>query len=319
MTQLTAGPDSSLLLFYCNMWLGKDAHNLTEKGRYIFVLYFVPFEHWSFPLTSRNMSWNSLPVEIQTHILESLVLQGNSARYASTSRVWQTIIEPRIFARLKVTRSRLISFNDIGYRHRHLIKCIWFSITPSECHCPQCGDIAFYYSYHLSSKVIRKAIQDLIICLSTWEPNDGLLLDISVKAPSALMNPSGIIQDGPSIILEPKMERIIQCSHRLHDTSLRGSYLINKTFNINELEPQLRQQMPKARVVTSLLLRRQTRHLWKSDVFRELLDLLPEVHDIHYEPWRDWRRMEERSIDTSKTDQYGYRILLTLYSYNTAM
>lgn len=267
------------------------------------------------------MSWNSLPLEIQTHVLESLVLQGNAARYASTSRVWKAIIEPRIFARLKVTRSRLISFMDIGYRHRHLIKCIWFSITPSECHCPQCGDIAFHYSYHDSSKVIRKAIQDLIICLSTWEPKDDLILDISVRGLSVLLNHSGIVHYGPSIILEPKMKtkKIIQCSHRLHDTSFRIAYITSKPFEINEIEPQLRQQMPKARVVTSLLLRRQTRHLWKSDVFGELLDLLPEVHDIHHEPWRDWRRMENRTVNTSKTDRYGNRILLTVYSYNTAM
>ena len=45
--------------------------------------------------------------------------------------------------------------------------------------------------------------------------------------------------------------------------------------------------MPKARAVTSLLLRRQTRRQWKSEVLEELLDLLPEVHEFHYEPWRD--------------------------------
>ena len=265
------------------------------------------------------MSWNSLSVEIQTHVLESLVLQGNAARYASISRVWQAIIEPRIFARLKVTRSRLVSFNDIGYRHRLLIKWIWLSITPSECHCPQCGGIAFHYSYRDSSKVIRKAIQDLIICLSTWEPKGDLILDISVRGLSVLLNHAGIVHYGPSIIQEPNVKKINQCPHRLHDPNFRMAYITTKRFEINEIEPQLRQQMPKARVVTSLLLRRQTRHLWKSNVFGELLYLLPEVHDIHYEPWRDWRRIENRTVNTSKTDRYGHRILLTVYSYKKAM
>ncbi|KAL8860317.1 MAG: hypothetical protein Q9178_003288 [Gyalolechia marmorata] len=57
--------------------------------------------------------------------------------------------------------------------------------------------------------------------------------------------------------------------------------------------------MPKARAVTSLILRRQTRHPWKPEALEELLDLLPEVHEIHYEPWRDWRRMEERPTNTT--------------------
>ena len=71
-----------------------------------------------------KMFWDSLPVEIQIHILEDLVLHENSARYASICQAWQTIIERRIFACLKVTRSRLADFSDIGYRHRHLVKYI---------------------------------------------------------------------------------------------------------------------------------------------------------------------------------------------------
>lgn len=249
------------------------------------------------------MFWDSLPVEIQTHILEALVLHQDSARYASICRAWQTIIERRIFARLKVTRSRLAGFSDIGYRHRHLVQCIWFSIEPSEYRCPHCGGVGFYSWHQVPTKIIRKAIQDLCIQLSTWEPSCSLLLDISVKAPSGLMQPSSTIQYGPDVISEPKKDKIIQCSHWLHDTSLQGAaaYLFNKTADVSRPEPESSQEMPKARAVTSLLLRRQTRRPWKSEVLEELLDLLPEVHEIHYEPWRDWRRMEERPTNTSKT------------------
>lgn len=248
------------------------------------------------------MFWDSLPVEIQTHILEALVLDGDSARYASICRAWQTIIEQRIFAQINVTQSRLAGFSDIGYRHRHSVKYIWFSIEPSERHCPHCGGVGFNSWHQASSKTIRKAIQDLVIQLSRWEPSGSLLLDISVKAPSGLMHSSSIIQYGPPFISEPKKDKIIQCSYWLHDTE-RGpaEYLFNKT-NVSEPEPQPEpsQDMPKARAVTSLLLRRQTRHPWKSEALEELLDLLPEVHEIHYEPWRDWRRMEEQPTDTSK-------------------
>lgn len=250
------------------------------------------------------MLWDSLPVEIQTHILEALVLHRDSARYASICRAWQTIIEPRIFARLKVTRSRLGGFSDIGYHHRHLVKYIWFSIEPSEHHCPHCGCVWLYNWHQLSSKTIRKAIQDLVIQLSIWEPSGSLLLDISVKASSVLMHPSSIIQYGPPVISEPKKGKIIQCSHWLHDRDLLSAamYLLNKTTNVSEPErkPELSQEMPTARAVTSLLLRRQTRHPWKSEALEELLDLLPEVREIHYEPWRNWRRMEERPTNTSK-------------------
>ena len=251
------------------------------------------------------MFWDSLPVEIQIYILEALVLHQDSARYASVCRTWQTIIEPRIFAHLNVTRSRLAGFSDIGYRHRHLVKSIWFSIEPSEYHCPHCGGVGIYNWHQVPTKTIRKAIQDLVIQLSTWEPSSSLLLDISVKAPSSLRHSSSTIQYGPGVIKEPKKAKIIQCSHWLHDTSARGQiayYLFNKTTDVSKPEPEPKpsQEMPKARAVTSLLLRRQTRRQWKSEVLEELLDLLPEVYEIHYEPWRDWRRMEERPASTGK-------------------
>lgn len=236
------------------------------------------------------------------HILQALVLLEDSARYASICRAWQTIIEQRNFARLKVTRSRLAGFSDIGYRHRHLVKYIWFSIEPSEYDCPHCGGVRNNNWHQVSTKTIRKAIQDLVIQLSTWEPSGSLLLDISVKAPSALRHSSSTLQYGPGVISEPKKAKIVQCSHWLHDTSFQGpvAYLFNKTTDVSEPEPEPRQEMPKARAVTSLLLRRQSRRPWKPEALEKLLDLLPEVHEIHYEPWRDWRRMEEQPTNTGK-------------------
>lgn len=79
-----------------------------------------------------------------------------------------------------------------------------------------------------------------------------------------------------------------------------AGFFFEKAFEAIESELRLRKKMPKAKAVTSLLLRRQTRHSWKSETLEELLSLLPEVHQIHYEPWRDWSRMEEVSPNTGR-------------------
>ena len=230
--------------------------------------------------------WDSFPVEIQIYILEALLFYEDYARYASICRAWQEIIELKTFACLKVTLSRLTSFSDIGYRHRFLVKYIWFSIEPSDHQCPHCGGIGIPNWRPVSTKTIRKAIQDLIIQLSIWEPTGSLSLDISVKAPSALKHSSNTIQYGPGFISAPKKAKIIQCSYWLHNKDLHGpaSYLINKVVTFIEPELKCISKMPKARAVTSLFLRRQTRRYWNSEGLEELLYLLPELCEFHYEP-----------------------------------
>ena len=140
------------------------------------------------------MSWDFLPAEIRIQILEALI--PDSARYASVSRAWQTIIEQRNFARLQITRSRLANF-DIVHRHRHLVKYIWFSIEPSDNYCPWCGVEGIHDQHQVPAKIIWKAIQGLLIQLSTWESSDGLVLDISVDTPRAWS--SSTTQYGPGL------------------------------------------------------------------------------------------------------------------------
>ena len=102
------------------------------------------------------------------------------------------------------------------------------------------------------------------------------------------------------------------CSYWLHDTKYHepAAYTLSKITGrtnpdpelsqaasritgITDPDPEIRQGMPKAKTVTSLLLRRQNRCPWKGEVLEELLDLLPEVRELHYEPWRDWEHIEQ--------------------------
>ena len=249
-------------------------------------------------------------MEIQRNILDTVVLHRNSAHYASICRTWQTIIERKIFARLNVTQSRLPDFVDIGYCHRRLVKYIWLSIEPFEYGSPDCGGLAIDNWHQASTETVRNAIQNLVTQLSRWEPSGSLILDISVRAPSALRHSSGTTQYGPAVISEPcqrpEKAKPIQCSHWLHDSGLQDvtAYVFPRSTEFRkpkrEPKPKPRHKMPKARAVTSLLLRQQTRRPWEPEVLEELLDLFPEVHEIHYEPWRDWRRMAQTPTNTCK-------------------
>lgn len=246
----------------------------------------------------------SLPLEIQTYILEALVLDGNAAQYASICRTWQTIIERKNFAHLTVTRSRLADFSDIGYRHRHLVKHIWYSIEPDESECWECGPAKIHNWRLVSTRPVRKAIRDLVKHLSVWEPRGSLLLDISVRAPSSLMDFCGIMQYGPCVIPELKKTEIIQCSDWRH---YRGSYRRPVSGSLELLPKLRRKRKPKVTAVTSLLLSRQSHYIWESEALEETLDLFPEVHEIQYEPYHFWRRGDIRPTNTGKAFETGYR------------
>ncbi|CAI6096873.1 unnamed protein product [Clonostachys chloroleuca] len=48
------------------------------------------------------------------------------------------------------------------------------------------------------------------------------------------------------------------------------------------------EQMPSVPAVTRMLLRQQTRRSWPPEQLRKLFLRLPELQEIHYEPWRNW-------------------------------
>ncbi|CAH0019730.1 unnamed protein product [Clonostachys rhizophaga] len=48
------------------------------------------------------------------------------------------------------------------------------------------------------------------------------------------------------------------------------------------------EQMPSVPAVTRMLLRQQTRRSWPPEQLHKLFSRLPELQEIHYEPWRNW-------------------------------
>jgi hypothetical protein len=136
-------------------------------------------------MATPNMPWNPLPLDIRLMILEELIRDGcDIALYTTVSREWQAIIEPHNFNRLKVTTSRLASFGENVYRSRGLVRYIWLCIELQE------YDRFLYEEgetdawHECNTEIIKRAIQELFLALSTWEASKSLFLDISVHAPS---------------------------------------------------------------------------------------------------------------------------------------
>jgi hypothetical protein len=67
------------------------------------------------------------------------------------------------------------------------------------------------------------------------------------------------------------------------------------------------QQFPVVPAVTGLLVRQQTRRRWDPVTLGWMLTRFPGVREFHYEPWREFDDVEQKT-----TDDVGKYILLLI-------
>jgi len=234
--------------------------------------------------------WHTLPTEIRFRILEALKQDGSTlARLATVSREWQTELERKTFARIRLTPSRLAKFSLMTHRNRALVRYIWFCL---ELDCPDCTKCTAYSMYapyreDATAKEIKNrsaiatAFQSLFNTLSTWERNGELILDINIHPPSSSdqwLKSMTAMSDGAD--LQPSVPSITSVEE-LHDRY--------RTFCHLHSDRQWWKQLPSVPAVTSILLRQQNRWRWNPGSVASICSRLPGVEEIHYEPWREWQ------------------------------
>lgn len=259
-------------------------------------------------------SWHYLPAEIRIQILEALAKDpSHLASCASVSREWQTIIERRHFARIKLTRSRLDEFGYMTRRNRALVHYIWLCLELHDYDCSKCAsdDVNTWPMDYEDSTLVVSSIEKLFSALSTWDPNGKLLLDISVHSPSDSQH----WFEGLTIMPDTPFDECNENGYRdqskpadfgdeKHDWIAAGSYPFSARYAIDKIfeeimdegpfhddeeEYQWWQQLPSIPAVTGILLRRQNRRRWKPKALAQMFARFPNLDEIHYEPWREWR------------------------------
>ncbi|KAK8058046.1 Oxoglutarate iron-dependent oxygenase [Apiospora phragmitis] len=69
-------------------------------------------------------------------------------------------------------------------------------------------------------------------------------------------------------------------------------------FETDEEENQWWQALPSVPAVTGILLRQQNRRRWKVRALVQMFSRFPQLREIHYEPWREWVRYEQRYYES---------------------
>jgi hypothetical protein len=241
-------------------------------------------------------------------ILAELIQDSDSAApFATVCQEWQAAIEKHNFSLLKLTAPRLADFNYIATRKQNYVKHIWLCIELLEYDCSECQNIESSEMTADNDRTIRNVIESVFGSLHTWTPKEDLTLDISIYSPSDAKHwfrdsrlelavvPGFQGEHGLYNIRDPNQG----CIHASQVSPLPLSSIQRSFEGIEKIEG-FWEGVSEVTAVTCLMLRRQTRRQWDSWHIQRLLSRLPNLQDIHYEPWRDWSWVFQKYSDESE-------------------
>ncbi|KAK3320541.1 hypothetical protein B0T19DRAFT_403187 [Cercophora scortea] len=261
----------------------------------------------------RTQRWYGLPREIRFLILKTLIQDGcKVAHLATVSREWQVDIERHIFARIKLTPSRLVDFGSMVHRNQTLVRYIWFCLELEEYDRTKCAPGHGLGLDELAEAVgisdtdtcpITASFQNLLSILSTWDPKGDLTLDISIYSPSDSEHWFKYLTFLPDHASETILPTKAYDDAQHGWVAVFNEIMAEGPFDTDDAEFEWWDQLPSVPAVTSLLLRQQNRRRWKPNALAHMFARFPRLQEIHYEPWREWG-WEQRRTDKGFHDLF---------------
>ncbi|EHA17900.1 hypothetical protein ASPNIDRAFT_142703, partial [Aspergillus niger ATCC 1015] len=198
---------------------------------------------------------------------------------------WQTIIEQHNFARIKLTLSHLDDFALMIQRNRALVRYIWLCLELEEYDCMLCAPStrATMQMGYRDDCLIIKAFRELFSTLSAWKPNGNLLLDISIHSPSDSEHRFEYLTLLPDIPSDKCPQhgwitgRQVRIPPSMGIDKAFEEIMGGGPFDNDEQENEWWRHLPSVSIVTSILLRQQTRRRWKPGALAEMFARFPRL------------------------------------------
>lgn len=280
-----------------------------------------------------TFNWEGLPSDIQAIVLKAMTEKDTQSvpktktypltTYSLVCKDWQNIFEGGIWRRLVLTQSSLPDFERIirlsPHRKGH-IRNIHLRIELQRYTCTTCTRFKQALQEKLDQKTFQEAILRLFSILSSWERGmgtplvTGLLVEVSAISSSdvehtfqadAYLDADDFSQGIHAVqtdVTEPH-NPWHGWSHgqRTEPPRLAALY---KLF-CNGLFPDFRDQpIPQVPVIQTLLIRRQTRRMIGIEALQGVLQSLPRLETLVFEPWRTFWRSTSWGYDVDK-GMYG--------------
>lgn len=244
-------------------------------------------------------SWALLPPEIRLQILEVVSRQGSCGSCAAVCSEWKAFLEPRNLYRLELQVPQLEKLGHMTTRTAGFVRQIRLNIELPRYTCRSCQWPESWSRQSQHSSIFRAAIQKLFTVLSTWKPTDSLVLELNTFSPSDSEHWFKNYCFGSDAHTDEEYEQQQQqeAPSRWHDpkhgwidgrqVESPSAIAMSRLFApicLRSLE-----SIPEVHAVTRLVIRRECRRQIIPPVLRLLLQKLPRLQNMVYEPWRACR------------------------------
>ncbi|KAL7926927.1 hypothetical protein ACQKWADRAFT_318145 [Trichoderma austrokoningii] len=221
------------------------------------------------------------------------------------SREWQAVIEPHIFAYIRITPQRIAQLNAMTQRNRRHVRYIWFCIELRRYDCRQCDspDPRSLPTSGSENKLMLKSFQSLFTALATWEPNGRLTLDISMYSKSDNEHAFKYLTFMPDAT-----------GYQVEPMSIAGSQEPDKhrweTTALGPIPPKITLERLFGRVWLPVRDERrlQTHRQWDLFTVSHILSHLPGLREFHHEMWMEWytEMLRKLTIFENSNQQYSF-------------
>ena len=269
--------------------------------------------------------WTEFPIDIKLRVFEILCeSHGYSkahttpkktglAQYSVVCKEWQAIFEKFLYRRLVLKQTCLEEFDKIVHRQKAFVEHIWLHIEPPRYNCRKCLEFGIRpAAIDAEKEIAGKAIKTLFSILSQWRKHQlvqrgGLVLEISFSSPGEFLHAfSGDISYGPHFVDGGGDDEHHSHVHDQYHRWRNGQRTVRPTVEaimsriLRLVNPDISGQLPPVEVISTFVLRRQTRIVLGHKVLLQIFNGLPNLEHIIYEPWRQFSWFPYYRKDTCK-------------------
>ncbi|KAG5979210.1 hypothetical protein E4U55_005411, partial [Claviceps digitariae] len=261
------------------------------------------------PENSAFKGWQALCPELRMRILKEIAEEKDSLRYAGVSKEWQFWIEARRLSHIRFcNQEKLDALAEmIVPRQQQHVRYIWLNIELREYGCWECWGRETTEDVVMNTKTITQAIERLYGMLTSWTPTrQGLTLELSIQSPADDRHwfpnwyhggrgnvPSNICMS-PDVLSLPRK--------RKPRSEFQGWNMFIDEVSLDRLWEQrcdlmFTSPLPNVNAVTKFVIRRQSRRRFPPRSLKLMLQRLPRLESLTYEPWRTWTRRDQVEQD----------------------